>query len=201
MPRVMTSMTACRAAPNRAGLLPRGFTLIELIVVIVLAATISVVAIARTATSYQVSQRAAARLLQIDLTHVRDRAVSTGRATWAQIQPGSERVVYLQTPAGAAMTLAAATALLDPATNTQMTTVFDADTSGMSLSGVAIATAGGSVNTQSVGFDFRGRPVESTGVFRKSDFAIVITASRGATTFPDISVIITPETGAIRVSP
>lgn len=179
----------------------RAFSLIELIVVITITAIIGVVAIARSGSSYQFRQRSGARLLQIDLMHVRERAISSGRATWAQVQPAAERVLYAQTPAGAAANSAGATSLADSATGSQMTTPFNTAASGLDLSGVLLGTAGGATTDQWLGFDWQGRPLDSGGALRTSDFAITITASLGVDAFSEISVIVTPESGLVRVSP
>jgi prepilin-type N-terminal cleavage/methylation domain-containing protein len=178
-----------RPSRSRARSSGRGFSLVEIIVVIVLLGIVSGVAIASMTKSRQNEQRSAARTLAVAINYARERALTTGRSTWCYVYTNTERVDYYETVSGSVV------AMTDAATNTQMTTVLSSSTSGPNFSEVAIGAFNGSTSAsaQIFGFDWQGRPVNSGGTLLTTSQTITITATGQST----ITLTIAAESGLL----
>lgn len=165
---------------GRAGGSRRGFSLIELVVVMVMTAILAAVAIPATA-SLATSRRAvAARQMSRDLNFARQRALATGRTMWVVFSTSADTYTMLEEPVGLAGRTNA-TALIDPSTGRVFAEALNTgEYAGVDLS--AVSFGGGS----EVGFDWRGRPKRNDTTFLTSTATITIT---GAT------ITIQPETG------
>lgn len=168
----------------------RAFTLVELIVVIVILAIMAATVVPSVAISSQARQRSAALLLARDLMYSQARAVSTGRRGWVVINPATETVTYSEDVAGVA------TAIIDPATGAQMTTVLGAAAVIDGVAGTAIGNVTGSTASLTIGFDWQGRPVDSLGAFLTANQTISVTSGAANA----VTVTIVAETGAVTVS-
>lgn len=177
--------------------LRRGFSLIELVTVMVIIAILGGVAIASTSNTYQSRQRAATRQVASEFNYIRELAMSTGRATWAQVQPTTETILYYQTPAGSAINSGTAVAMTDPASGTTWSTVFGSATASQGYAGIDIGTFNASTTSQWLGFDYLGRPLDSTGALITSSVTITILAASGGFSNSANSVVISPDSGLI----
>lgn len=186
--------------PRRARNSGRGFSLVELIVTIVILSIIAAVAVARSSNTYQSRQRAAASVIASDLRYIRQQAVATGRQTWAKITPASELIEYFQNPAGASSTTGTATAITDPATGRDMSIALNTSSALLNSVGVELGTFDGATTVAWLGFDFRGRPTDSTPTPRTTDAVLSVTASQGSTTFAAITLTVTATTGDVNVT-
>lgn len=179
----------------------RGFSLIEVIAVVAIVGVMGALAVVSTSSTYQSRQRAVANQIAGELRFVRELALSTGRNHWAYVNPGTEVITYWQTAAGAAKTGAAATSLLDALSGTQMTTSINvSSTSSTSVNGVAIGQLNGSTSAGWLGFDARGRPVDSAGTLLLSATTLTITASTGSVTYSAITLTIQADTGLVTIT-
>lgn len=159
-----------------------GFTLVELVTVLVLLGILSAVAAARIATMDEMRARVAVNVLQRDLAFVRERAINTGLTHWVAINTGTHTyTVELEPTPGAGF--AARTALTDPATGRAFSVAFNTgDFAGVTFT---------STNLQSnpIGFNRLGRPVNTSGTVVNGDSTATLTGGRTLT--------ITGSTGAI----
>ncbi|MEI7658417.1 MAG: type II secretion system protein [Phycisphaerae bacterium] len=168
----------------------RAFTLVELIVVIVILGIMAAAVAPSVTQSTQGRQRSAAQLVARDLRYAQARAVATGRRAWVTINPGSETLTYSEDVSGVA------TAITDPATGSQMTTVLGSAATIDGVAGTAIGTFNGATTTATIGFDWQGRPLDSLGVLLTADQTITVTASGLST----VTVTIVAETGAVTIT-
>ncbi len=174
-----------RRAPNSG----RGFSLIELVVMIALLAIIGVSAIASTQSSGQSKQRLAARMLVSHLSSLRERAIASGSSTWATFNTSTDAATYSQT------VNASIVAITDPATGAQLATRLGAGSEGALLAGIEIGTINGSTTTTTIGFDWMGRLVNNAGTLLTTSTTITITSSGTTPAAPAITITIQPETG------
>ncbi len=168
----------------------RAFTLVELIVVIVILAIMAATVVPSVAVSAQARQRSAALLLARDLMYAQSRAVSTGRRGWVTINPATETATYSED------VNSVATAIIDPATGAQMTTVLGAGAVIDGVAGTAIGNVTGSTIAVTIGFDWQGRPVDALGALLTANQTITVTAGSASA----ITVTIVAETGAVTVA-
>lgn len=166
--------------PSRARSSGRGFTLIEVIVVLVVTAIVGVSAIASMSSTTATRQKLAARSLARDLTWARERAISTSTTTWVTFNTGADTYALLMDDA-ANPGFSGALALIDPATGRAFLGRWNTgDYAGMDMTGATIA---------SLGFDWMGRPVSTSNALLTS--VVTITGSGGRT------VTIQPQSGLI----
>lgn len=181
-----------RSFSNRGRSLGRGFSLIEVIVVIVVIAIVSGVGIASLSKTRQNGQRSAARAIAQGLMYCRERALASGRSTWAYVYTNTERIDYYETVSGSVV------AMTDPATNAQVTTLLGSSAAfnAHKESGVLQFNGSTSASAQIVGFDWQGRPINSGGTLLTSSTTITVTQT-GQTT---ITVSIAPESGLVTIT-
>jgi prepilin-type N-terminal cleavage/methylation domain-containing protein len=176
---------------DRAGTARRGFSLLELIVVIALLAVLGAAAVGTTSSTLRTRQRSAAQLLAGDLRYCRQRALATGRSTWAVFTLGSSTVLYSETISGVTTAIAA------PGTGRQLGTRLDAASDGGWYNGVKLGTFNGAATSPvTIGFDWRGRPVNNAGTPLTTAQTVTITAP-GATA---ITLTLQPETAAVSIT-
>jgi prepilin-type N-terminal cleavage/methylation domain-containing protein len=166
--------------PSRARPFGRGFTLIELIVVIVLTAIVGVSAIASMSTTPATRQKLAVRTLARDLNWLRERAISTNTTSWVTFNTSADTYTFL-TDNPTSPGFSGALALTDPATGQPFIGRWN------TREFVAIDMI--SVTTTSLGFDWMGRHISTGGV--QLSGVVTITASGSRT------VTIQPQTGLV----
>jgi len=167
--------------PNgRAKISRRGFSLVELIVVMVVTAIIAAVAIPATTPLTSTRQKIAARQLTRDLGFARERSIATGIRMWVTLSPSADTYTMLQ-ELSTAPGRASATAFTDPATGRPFLQQLNfGDFIGVDLSTVTIGTG------TEIGFDWLGRPMDSSSTLLSGSGTINIS---GAT------ITIHPESG------
>ena len=155
----------------------RGFSLIELITVIVIMGIVSAVAVGTMGKSRQNRQRAAAHTLVVNIAYARERALATGHPTWVYVYTNTETVSLYETVGGTLVTMT------DPATNAQLTTVLGAGSDNAQFADVGIGTVNGTTSASAIifGFDWQGRLTDSGGTLVTTDWTITITQT-GQTT-------------------
>lgn len=163
----------------------RGFTLVELIVVVVMLGVLAGVAIPSMASAQTSRARAAAQQIGQDLTFARRRAQATGVGSWVVFTPVQSMYSVLCEQPGAPGRLLAST-ITDPATGRPM--LVRLGESG--FDGVSIQST--TLTNNEVGFDRFGRPLLTNGTVMTSNGTV--TLSSGA------SVSIAAQTGLITVS-
>lgn len=180
----------------------RGFSLIELVVVIVIAGILAGVAIGNLGSQYQSKQRAGAMKLLRDISYARELAMMTGRSTFVTVMPQSDLVTYSQLPVGAATPgSSSSVAIAEPIYSGQKSTRLDGNSSvdGNNFFGVEIGAINGLNSTVIFGFDWQGRLLDSSGVLSSSTHTITVTASKGSLTFSAITVTV-GSSGLVEVS-
>lgn len=164
-----------------------GFTLVELIAVIVIALIMSGVAVASLGPWQGARRGMAAKRLQRDLAFARQRALATGTNHWLVFSVGSQNWnLLVEDPANPGR--AHAVALTDTATGQAYLTQLGADP----LVGVRLESAAFDGQPE-VGFDWLGRPLNSTGAFLAADGQAVfasgatvgVAAGSGRVTYSD----------------
>jgi prepilin-type N-terminal cleavage/methylation domain-containing protein len=168
----------------------RAFTIIELVAVIVILGVMAAVAIPAASASTQTRQRSAALMVARDLRYIRDRAMASGRPSWAAINPGTETITYSETVSGSV------TSITDQATGTQMRSRLGSGSDAGWYRGADLGTFNGSSSTTTIGFDWQGRPVDSVGALLTVEQIITITASG----YGNIQVKIQPESGQVAIT-
>lgn len=185
---------------SRARSLGRGFTLLELIAVIAIAAIVAGIGILNSATSYQSRQRVSAQRVANDLRYARAQAVATGRSTWAKFLMSTNIIQYYQSSSVTTPLAATASTMTDPATGQTMVTTLNSASGEMNTSGVRLGTFNGATTTNWIGFDWQGRPTDDLNNLRTASVAITITASVGSTTYPACTVTVSPESGDVTLT-
>jgi len=136
--------------PNPGG----GFTLIEVIAVLVLTAILAAVAVPSLASIGQTRTALAGTQLLRDVTFARQRAVATGTRAWVEFDPVAESY-SLKAENPAMPGRANAAVLTDPGTGRPFIQVLGVDP----FPGVGIVSASFDGGT-AIGFDWKGRPLD-----------------------------------------
>ena len=165
-----------RAEPAR-----RGFSLIELITVIVITGVIAVSITMATASASTSRQHLAARAVSRDLAFARQHALATGVTTWVVFDTNADTYAIL-VESIATPGRAGAQTITDPATGRAFSASL---ASGPMMADISSASIGSGTE---VGFDWRGVP------FDASESAIT---AAGTVVIAGASITIEPGTGAI----
>jgi prepilin-type N-terminal cleavage/methylation domain-containing protein len=133
-----------------------GFSLIELVAVMVVVGIIAGTAVVSLSSTTGNRAAMAAKQLQRDMTFARQRAVATGTPSWVEFNSVDQTwTVRVEDPASPGR--AGATVLTDPATNNSFVQALDAS-QFISVSLTSIDFDG----EDWIGFDWLGRPLEKT---------------------------------------
>lgn len=153
----------------------RAFTVIELIAVIVILATISVMAAPAITNMQSTRARMAARLVLHDLSFARQYAMATGRTTWVVFDTSGAGTwsILVEDPSNPGRVNA--TALSDPATGVS----HEQDLNNDAFQGVTITNVSFDSGDE-IGFDWMGRPKNSA----ESDLA-----ASGSVTFDTVETV------------
>ena len=150
-PGALTSFSVRRAA------LAAGFTLVELIVVLVITSILAALASPPLASIPPPRRNIAARQVVRDLAHARDRAISTGTRTWVVFSIATDSYSILaEDPANPGR--AGAMVLPDPTLNGQTYVRYFGV---KEFPDVSLASAVFDAGSE-VGFDWKGKPYNST---------------------------------------
>lgn len=171
----MTCTISSRARCNG-----RGFSLIELMAVVVITAILAVSATMSMSGVATNRQAAAARQMARDFTWMRERAMSSGVPTWINISATTNTYSFLENVV-ATPGYSNAVAITDPATGRTFSQVLHTG----DYAGADVLT----VSVTAFGFDTLGRPVDTSGVVMSSNVSITMSGSR--------SVTVTQQTGRV----
>lgn len=165
---------------GRAGIARRGFSLIEIVVVMSVLGILAVVAVPNSCSVLSTRQKVAARMIAKDLGFARQHALATGRTVWVVFSASGDTYSLLEEPAGSTGR-GGAVALTDPATGAAFVQRLNVNEFG-AVDLTAASIGGGS----EVGFDWRGRPKTNDTTFL---------SSAGTVTISGATISIEPETG------
>lgn len=178
---------------SRVRLCGRGFSLVELIVMIVLLAIISAVAIPRFANAASSQLGEATRTMGREILYARDRAMSTGTTHWVSINVSSSTYT-LMVDNSASPGFAGATTITDPGTRGSFTRTLNQN----ELAGITMQSAfynGTSTNITGFGFSRFGALLTSAGAASTARLDITL---RGPGSSPPTAVVtVQPVTGAV----
>lgn len=158
----------------------RGFTLIELVAVIVVTAVVGLSAVASMSTTQATRQKLAVRQLARDLSYLRERALAGSTNAWVTFNTTADTYTLLaDNPSSPGFS--GAVAITDPATGQS----FIGRWNTREFAAVDMVSS----TSTSFGFDWMGRPVNTSGT--QLTGVVTITASGSRT------VTIQPQTGLI----
>lgn len=188
MPAHRVSPSSLEPTPRRsAQAVRRGFTLVEMIAVLVVVAVLAVSAVPAMRSLGTSRGRLAAAQLGRDVSYARERAVATGTRTWVDLSTSAGTwSVLSESPASPGR--AGATTLTDPGTGAAMTQRVGANT----FAGIAITSANFD-GSPSIGFDWMGRPLNLSASLLAADGSAVLTGG--------FTVTVRRGTGFVGVSP
>lgn len=147
----------------------RGFTLIELIAVLILVGIVSAVAVPALNRLSRTGAAAAAAEVAADLNFARARAMATGSTSWVVFDVSGDAYSVLAEPQ-ASPGRANAVTVINPGTGAAMVRRLNRN----EFAGVDLLTASFTGDAE-VGFDRLGRPVRSTGVFHDVQGLVTLT--------------------------
>lgn len=161
----------------------RGFTMVELVLVLTILGLLAWIAYPKFATYYEIKLDAAARRLAADLRYAQSQSIGTRKTHGLLFEPARGRyTVFSQTPA---------TPVTDPADRSKPLQVdFSTRTE---YQGVVLASAAFG-STPGVRFDYFGVPLDTAGVELASPGRVVLTYQGYADT-----IEVTPATGKVTV--
>ena len=134
-----------------------GFSLIELVAVMVVVGIMAATAVVSLSSTTGNRATMAAKQLQRDLTFARQRAVATGTRSWVEFNTVNQTwTVRVEDPGSPGR--AGATVLTDPATQSDFVQVLDAN-QFVTVQMTAVNFDG----DDWIGFDWLGRPLDKTG--------------------------------------
>lgn len=173
-------MRICRRPHHADG----GFSLIELIAVIVVVAILAGTAVPTLSFMTSSRSRMAGRQLLRDVTFARQRAVATGDRSWVVVDVNAETwSILAENPASPGR--AGATVLTDMATGRPFTITLNAG----EFQGVSITSCNFDSGNE-IGFDWMGKPLNSGSVALAADGTIVLSGGE--------QILVRPHTGYVK---
>lgn len=167
--RVHASHGQTGSDPIRRASSRGGFTLVELIVVIVIAAILAGAAVPAVSSLSTSRRRVAQRQLIRDFSYARQRAIATGARSWVVFSTGSQTWTVKAEPMGTPARSGAAT-LTDPATGKSFVQAMNADPFyGVQIT--AVNFDGGS----EIGFNWLGQPLNVSETSLSSAGTVTLT--------------------------
>jgi prepilin-type N-terminal cleavage/methylation domain-containing protein len=158
-----------------------GFSLIELVAVMVVVGIISATAVVSLSSTTGNRATMAAKQLQRDMTFARQRAVATGTRSWVEFNT-TNHTWSVRTEDPASPGRAGATVLTDPATNANFVQALDANQF------ISVQLTSVDFDAEDwIGFDWLGRPLDKTGEARPLavDGSVVLTGNHKVTVEKD----------------
>lgn len=151
---------------------PGGFTLVELIAVIIITGILAVVAIPSMGRVSEARSAGAARALVQQMEFAREQALNLGNRTWITFDVGLDSTAVLGEPDGGAG-FEDAVSVTDPLTGKPLGLAFNSG----EFSGVGIASASFDGGT-TVGFDWLGSPIVASGDALEADGTVTLDAGQ-----------------------
>lgn len=171
-------MTHLRAHTRPRRVPGGGFTLPELIAVLIVAAIVAAAAIPSLAGAGNARAGHAARLLLRDVTHAREHAIATAVPVWVVFDPAADSCAVLaEDPASPGR--AGAAAITDPATGQPLARTLNTG----EFAGVGIDSAVFGPGPE-LGFDWLGRPLATGGAALAAQGLVVLTGNHRLTVEP-----------------
>lgn len=175
MIQAIRSSPGCDHHPRRSRKRPAGFTLIELVAIIVLVGIMAGVALPSLSNLAGTRSGAAGKQLLRDLTFAQQRALTTGTVSWVVFNTGAGTwSILAENPASPGR--AGATVITDMATGKPfVTTVGVNEYVGVSM------TACNFDGATEVGFNWLGKPLNSTGAALAAQGSVTLSAGNRVT--------------------